>query len=854
MACASTPKKLCVKCGDKLVYISFLCPLTKCYFHSNSVIGAAEVNNMWQFLSGIILRYRIPILSLIGLITIFMGFMASKVDMEYRPANLLPQDDSTNIHYDRFRELFSEDGNLIVLGIKGEELYELDNFAAWYTLGNELKKLDGVDSVFSVAHMYELKRNKEEKRFDFNRVVKQKPTTQSEVDQYRKTIESMPLYEGLLFNKETGASLMMIFVDADKFNSKDRGDVIVNITDLAEEYSTNHLEIHYSGLPYIRTIISERVKGEMGKFVLLAALVAASLLFLFFRSFKVVAVCLTVVAIAVVWSIGTISLLDYRINILMALIPPLIIVIGVPNGVFLLNKYHQEFKTHGNKIKALTRVIRKVGNATFMTNATTALGFATFIFTQSEMLKQFGVVASISIFGLFLLSIIIIPSVFSFLPDPLERHTRHLERQWLYYTVDKLVVWVNNYRKLVYVITAVTFVVALYGITLVKATGNIVDDLPKDDPVLHDLKFIENNFNGVMPFEVLITGNKPGEVTQPKALRKINELQTVLSEHDELSKSLSIVDALKFAKQGFYNGNPKKYSMINNNERSFIAPYLTGFDEGANLSELFMDSTRQTTRVTAQMADIGTTQMDSFLGRLRPQIDTVFAGSGLHVVLTGSSVVFLKGTNFLVRNLFISLMLAILVIATVMALLFRSWRMVLTSLIPNLFPLVITAAIMGYAGIPIKPSTILVFSIAFGISVDDTIHFLAKYRQELRLREWDIRYSVIRSVRETGVSMIYTSIVLFFGFGMFALSNFGGTVALGVLVSMTLLIAMLSNLVLLPSLLLTLERSITTQSFKEPLLEIIDEEEDIDLDELVVQQNNNSELDTASEENKDKQP
>lgn len=780
------------------------------------------------------MRYRIPILIVIGLMTIFMGFMASKVEMEYRPANLLPQDDSTNINYDRFRELFSEDGNMIVLGIQGEELYDLEHFAAWYEMGNTLKKIDGVDSIFSVAHMYDLEKNTDLRKFDFNKLVKSTPTSQQEVDSIRNRIESLPFYEGLLYNSDTHAFLMMVFVDAAKFNSKDRGDVIVNITDVAGNFSDDHLEVHYSGLPYIRTIISERVKAEMGKFVLLAALVAASLLYLFFRSFKVVIVCLTVVAIAVVWSIGTISLFDYRINILMALIPPLIIVIGVPNGVFLLNKYHHEFKNHGNKIKALTRVIHKVGNATFMTNATTAMGFATFVFTQSDMLKQFGAVASISIMGLFVLSLLIIPSIFSFLPKPLDRHVRHLEREWLYYTVDKLVIWVTNYRKVVYVITAVLFVVGLYGITLITATGNIVDDLPKDDPVLHDLKFIEDNFNGVMPFEVMITGDKPGQVTQPQALRKIDELQAVLAEHDELSKSLSIADALKFAKQGFYNGNPAKYSLINNNERSFIAPYLSGYEGGADIALMFVDSARTTTRVTAQMADIGTTEMDKLLGDIRPKIDSIFVGSGFDVVLTGTSVVFLKGTNYLIKNLFISLVLAIIVIASVMSLLFRSWRMVLVSLIPNLFPLVITAAVMGYAGIPIKPSTILVFSIAFGISVDDTIHFLAKYRQELRLRQWDIKNSVIRSVRETGVSMIYTSIVLFFGFGMFALSNFGGTVALGILVSMTLLIAMLANLVLLPSLLLTLERSITTQSFNEPFLEIIDEEEDIDLDDLVV--------------------
>lgn len=801
---------------------------------------------MWQFFSGVILRYRIPILIVVGLLTIFMGFMASKVEMEYRPANLLPQDDSTNINYNRFRTLFSEDGNLIVLGIRGESFYDLDNFAAWYTLGNELKTVDGVDSVFSIAHMYDLKRNTDIKKFELNKLVSSVPTTQQEVDSIRQRIESLPFYQGLLYNPDTHASLMMVFVNADKFNSKDRGDVIVRITEIAGQFSEQHMQVHYSGLPYIRTTISERVKGEMGKFVLLAALVAASLLFLFFRSFKVVAVCLTVVGIAVVWSIGTISIFDYRINILMALIPPLIIVIGVPNGVFLLNKYHREFKTHGNKIKSLTRVIHKVGNATFMTNATTALGFATFIFTQSDMLKQFGVVASISILGLFILSILIIPIVFSFLPNPLDRHVRHLEREWLDFTVEKLVVWVSNYRKIVYVVSITVFLIAIYGITLIRATGNIVDDLPKDDPVLYDLKFFEDNFNGVMPFEVMIDTKKPGQVTKPGTLRQIDELQDILAEHDELSKSLSIADAVKFAKQGFYNGNPNRYTLINNNERSFIAPYLTGYEEGADIARLFVDSSRTVTRVTAQMADIGTTQMDALIEEMRPKIDSVFAGSGFHVVLTGTSVVFLKGTNYLIKNLFISLFLAIVVIATVMSLLFRSIRMVLVSLIPNLFPLVITAAIMGYAGIPIKPSTILVFSIAFGISVDDTIHFLAKYRQELKLREWDIRMSVIRSVRETGVSMIYTSIVLFFGFGMFALSNFDGTVALGVLVSVTLLIAMLANLVLLPSLLLTLERSITTKSFREPLLEIIDEEEDIDLNVLVIKKNNDFSNDDTS--------
>lgn len=197
----------------------------------------------------------------------------------------------------------------------------------------------------------------------------------------------------------------------------------------------------------------------------------------------------------------------------------------------------------------------------------------------------------------------------------------------------------------------------------------------------------------------------------------------------------------------------------------------------------------------------------------------------------------LYNVHYLVKNLLTSLALAILIIAGMMALLFKNTKMVLTAMIPNLIPLLTTGGIMGLTGIPIKPSTILVFGIAFGISVDDTIHFLAKFKQELKHREWDLKYCVLRALQETGVSMIYTSIILFFGFGTFTFSQFGGTKALGMLISFTLLIAMVTNLQLMPSLLLWLEKAITKKAHVEPLIELYDEEEDIDLDELEVKPN-----------------
>lgn len=791
---------------------------------------------MWERTASFILRNRILLLALILVITVFMGYQSKHVEMSYKFGGILPKEDSTQIEYERFTERFSEDGNIMVLGVSGESVHTYPEFSDWYSLGNELREIDGVDSVFSEAHLYTIVKNPTERKFDLQKVINRRPESQAEVDSVKKVINSLPFYRGLLYNDTTNASLMMLTVSRDKFNSEDRVEVVEDIQAVIDGFTEKTgLTVHVSGLPYIRTMQTAKIKQELGMFVGLSVLITAILMFLFFKSFRVMFVSLLVVIIGVIWSLGTISLLGFKLTALMGLIPPLIIVIGVPNCVFLLNKYHKEYRHHGNKIKALTRVIHKVGNATFMTNATTAMGFATFIFTKSAMLQDFGIIASINIIGVFFLSLIIIPCVFSFIPAPREKHVKHLDRSWSGKVVDFLVTLVTGHRKLTYVTTVLVLGASIYGMTKMEATGNIVDDLPKDDVIITDLNFFEDNFAGVMPLEILVNARDSSRVTNDKTLKKIEKLQDVLHSYPEISRSLAITDAVKFAKQAYYNGSPVKYSLISGYEKSFIAPYLRG-NEGnlGGVSNLFLDSTQQVTRISAQIADIGTTELDSVMQNLKPKVYEIFPKDEYQVTLTGTSIVFLNGTEYLVKNLFISLAIAICVIAILMALLFNSARMVLISLIPNLIPLLFTGGLMGYFGIAIKPSTILVFSIAFGISVDDTIHFLSKYRQELKAKPWDINGCIIRAVHETGISMIYTSIILFFGFLVFTASNFGGTVALGFLVSVTLLVAMVSNLVLLPSMLMSFQQSIVTKSFQEPLLQIVNEEEDIELDDLEI--------------------
>ena len=635
----------------------------------------------------------------------------------------------------------------------------------------------------------------------------------------------------MVYSKKTNTVQTALYLDKAIINKKARKDFILKeLIPIIEEFEESQdINVYVSGMPYIRTLNSQNIIDEIGLFVGGALFVTSLIFFLFFRSFRATLISMITVLIGVMWAFGFLGLLRYEITVLTAIIPPLIIVIGIPNCIFLINKYQQEIKNHGNKAKSLQRVITKIGNATLMTNVTTASGFATFILTDSTLLKEFGVVASINILAIFLLSLLIIPILYSYLPMPKEKHLEHLNKRW----VEGWVNWIENIvrhkRIMIYIVSIILLVTSIIGIYTIKLSGSLLEDMPKEASFFKDIEFFQDEFGGVMPLEILIDTKRKNGVLKAATLKRMDQLQELLVDVPELSKPLSVVSLVKYTKQAYYNGNPKYYQLPTSQERNFILPYTKNSSANGNILSTYVDSTGQYARMTTFMKDIGTEKMERIEEALWPQINKIFPEDRYDVTFTGRALIFQKGTTYLVNNLVLSLSLAILLIAVFMAWMFRSARMIFVSLVPNLLPLLVTAGMMGFLGIPIKPSTILVFSIAFGISVDDTIHFLAKYRQELKANNWRIKKSVYAALKETGVSMFYTSIVLFFGFSIFMISNFGGTKALGGLVSATLLFAMLSNLILLPALLLSLEKVIANKEvMREPSLRIIAEEEDME--------------------------
>ena len=793
---------------------------------------AKLTRGFWAKTAQIILRNRILILSLVVALTIFLGMQWQHMRFSSSQANLLPDDHPINLEYHEFLSQFGEEGNEVVFAVQDTALFNPANFNRWNKFSKQLGAFPEVDFVLSTENLQELKKDNEKQEFVLTPLIQKEPETAKEIDSIKRHLfNDMPFYDNLIFNKESGTLRTILYLDKDIVNTSVRKDFILkDMIRLVENFEEETgLDVHISGMPYVRTMNSQNIIDEIGKFILAALGVTSLIFFFFFRSVRATFISMCVVIIGVMWAFGILGLLQYEITVLTALIPPLIIVIGIPNCIFLINKYQQEVKKHGNQALSLQRVISKIGNATLMTNMTTASGFATFIITDSKLLKEFGIVASINIIGIFILSLLIIPIVYSFLSLPKTRHLKHLNKRW----IDAFVNWmeriVRGKRITVYIVSIALLVISIIGIYTINISGSPIEDMPKNAEFFKDIRFFEKEFDGIMPVEIVVDTKSPKGVLKPATLKRMARLGEVIDEIPELSKPVSVVNLVKYSKQAFYNGLPKYYQLPTSQENNFIMDVARKSSDNGNLLESFVDSTGQVARITTFMRDVKTDRMEQIEARLLENIAKIFPEERYTVYMTGSALLFLKGTKYLVKNLILSLALAIGLIALFMAYLFRSFRMIIISLIPNLLPLIVTAGIMGFVGVPIKPSTILVFSIAFGISVDDTIHFLAKYRQELTASKWKIEKSVYAALRETGVSMFYTSIVLFFGFSVFVISNFGGTVALGALVSATLLFAMLANLILLPSLLISLERSIANkETLKKPQIDILPKEEDND--------------------------
>lgn len=761
--------------------------------------------------SKLILRYRLPILLVIAAITVVMGYLAKDLEIDYKMAKVIPKDHPKLVDYRNFQKKFGDDGNVIIVAVEKKNIFTLDFYHKWAGLGEQLLKLNGIENFIGITNAYDFSKNREEKKFELHTYPARLPETAAEMEEIARTFRKRPFYNKLLFDEEKDVTFMALTMDEEKKDSKGRVEFFKDFESIIQAYEkANHIDLKVSGLPYIRNFKVETMKAELIIVLLYSIIILISILLFLFRSLYAVIFPVLVVSIGIIWCGGLMHILDYKINILTGLVPNLIVIIGIPNCVYLLNKYHREFRKHGNKVRALSRVIQKIGYVTFFANLTTAIGFGVFSFSESGLLQEFGIVAGVMISMIFLISLICIPIIFSYLPDPLEAQMKHLDRKALGGVLRILDTIATNHRKKIYALAFLVIAFSFSGSLMLQTKGFILDDVPHESSVYQDLQFVEEKFKGIMPLEILIDAGRPRGVMDLGVLKKIDQAQDSLYHHPWFSKPTSIVNGLKYSTQAYFNNNPRHYRLPKDNfmtpEMSFVMTYLQNSEGDRRMVNNFVDSTRQIARISTKIPDIGSDRLPELMQTLEEIFTPIFPKEDFEVSFTGTSIVAYEGYRYLVNGLVNSVAIAFVLIAFIMAYLFRSFRMLIISLLPNVIPLFLTAGIMGYSGIPLKPSTVLVFSVAFGISVDFTIHFLAKYKQELARHNWDIAKTVNDTIYETGPSMIYTSLILFFGFITFTASSFDGTKYMGLLVSITLVASLFANLLLLPSLLMTFDK------------------------------------------------
>lgn len=768
---------------------------------------------MWNRLSQWIINYRLVLTLIIAAITVVMGYYASKVEMSYDFARTVPPEDPDMVYLNKFKEQFGEDGNIIAVGIKDSSVYKVENFKAFREFTNEAKKITGVNDVISLPLIKMIQKDTAEKKFHLTPVFPDSITTQADLDAALDVARGQRIYTGRIVNMDNGATMMLISVQKEVMNSSKREALTAALLDAGKRFEgKTNITLHYAGLPFIRTIVAKQVKREMNIFLIASAVITGVIMFLFFRSLRAVIFSMIIIGIVVVWTLGTLALFGFKITLLTGLIPPVIVTIGITNAIYLLNKYHLEYARTQDKLEAIKVVVLKMGLATFLTNLTVAIGFLTLLSTDILILREFGIVAGINIMALFLVSLVMIPSIFSWLPTPSEKHLRHLNFKVMGGFLKIVDGMVHRHRISIYVSSIILALLSAYGISKLHSVSFMVDDIPEESQIKKDLKFLEDNFSGVMPLEIVLEfkTKRKRPLIDLKNMKKVEEFETFLDSLPHVSTPLSVLTLVKASRQGFYNNNPDRYALPDNGDKNFILNYMKGQKDNSGLFKSFVDSSFSKMRISCQIADIGSVKLDSLVhNTIEPRMAQIFKPVGkdtIQATVTGSTKIFIKGNKFLIDNLKESLLLAFLLITLSMAALFANLRMIIISLVPNLLALMITAGLMGYFNIPLKASTALIFSITFGISVDNSIRFLAKYRQEILSNNFFIPKAISDSILETGKSIMYTSIVLFAGFIIFAFSNFGGTIALGILTSTTLVISMFTNLILLPALIMTFDK------------------------------------------------
>ncbi|NQU67527.1 MAG: MMPL family transporter [Candidatus Marinimicrobia bacterium] len=737
---------------------------------------------MLSRISHIVLKYPKLVLTGIGIVTAIFAYIAflspTRLEVDFSLEQMFPENDPHKDEYLKFLDDFTREDDILFLTYSGIDPLNRDHVETITDITEELEFLGSVEGVLSLGNL-------EYGEF-FDPYL-----SDEEWQDKRDDVLNHPIYTNLVVSRDGHTGGLIINLQDDVVGQERREDAL---NEIHEVLKTVGWEWHEAGVPIFRTRYIQFVISERKIFLPLAFLVTTLVLFFIFRQVKGVLLPFAAIGAALIWVAGLMALLGITVNVVSYLTFNLLMIIGVSDCIHILIKYHENLNRGFEKIKALDSVIKAIGSALFLTSFTTAVGFFSLTMTNITVTREFGLILGIGVILMFFLTIIILPILLNFIDVPDDVHIQRLIRGGRFQAAEQLTIFNERHPRIILGSTVIIFILAIYGLTQLSYNASIMDDLSPGNSLYDDIKFVETHMGGTFPVEIILDTHERGGILSPEFLTGLDQLREKVLSTPEIGYVVSIADHLQILNEKIGDG----VRAIPSDSDDALS-YLVDYEPGKHLRT----SDYSKARMSARIINIPTDRAFEIRDTILRNAKEIFPAD-VDCIITGSTILALYTNRHLVKNLTFSFMVAFVIIFISMVFLFKSFRLALMSVLPNIIPLMIAGGLMGYLHIKLRPSTAMTFSIALGIAVDDTIHFLSRFRQEYK-HSGNHREAINKTLLTTGKAIISTTIILSLGFMVLIFSRFVPNHEFGILATIILVVALAGSLILLPVMILLIK-------------------------------------------------
>ena len=727
-------------------------------------------------------------------ILLFLGYRAANLQFDYDFEKFFPQENEDLLFYQEFRSQFENDNDFILIAIVNDKtVLEPAFIRSVEVFSDSLRQLPHIRQLISPLDMKKL-------NFRSSGGIPMQDFYMAADKEYSKeelTLLSDPTEPIYPFLKIEQNTIMLILKNIEMISKEKSDELAGKLKTLIDKQSFK--EVHVMGKILGQQSYIEILKSEFLKFMMISILIVVVFLWASYRAFWGIAIPLLTVLLAIVGSLGIMEISGSELNMMTTLLPVIMLVVGMSDVIHLISKYLEELRRGKEKIEALKWMVKKVGTATLLTSLTTALGFITLIGVKMKPVQSFGIYTAIGVVLAFILAVFFITAIFMIIPIP-KISLQKVDRKSWEVLLAKLFNLLLKHRKLVLTFYLVLSLISIYGAFQIKFDYFLMQDLNQEHPLMQESRYFQQ-FGGVRPFEMAIIPKDDRLVTDHEVMLEIEKITKYLEDDFGVEQLLSPTYPIQYLNKSLRNNKEKYFKIPRSKKRhNYLLKQLQNSSLASDLKLLITNDSKMA-RISGRIVDPGSLAMLGKHAELEQFISDEVDGQFLDYRLTGTPVIIDKGGRQISRTIIVGLFFAFALIALSMGLLFKSVKMAFLSLVPNVFPILLTAGFIGYSGIDLNMSTAIVFTIAFGIAVDDTIHFLSRYRQELQMGRRNL-FAVRRTFISTGKAITLTTIILLGGFVSLLFSDFLSTFYIGLFVSMTLLFALITDLSLLPLLLL----------------------------------------------------